>query len=48
MRVNVVAALGKIKDPRAIEPLIDALQDSNPDVRVNAAWALGEITINSG
>src|SRR5208283_4648094 len=33
--------LGLLKDPRAVEPLIAALQDTNLDVRKNAAGSLG-------
>lgn len=37
-------ALGKIKDARAVEPLIQALKDGNDWwIRVTSAWALGEI-----
>jgi hypothetical protein len=36
--------LGRIGDPRAVNPLVDRLKnDSNKDVRIAAAWALGEI-----
>lgn len=34
-----LAAMGK----PALEPLVAALADANPDVRRNAAWAIGEI-----
>ena len=36
-------ALGDLRDERAIEPLIGALEDQNDDVRCQAARALGEI-----
>ena len=36
-------ALGEIRDERAVEPLIEALQDMNEDVRCLAARSLGEI-----
>ncbi len=36
-------ALGDLKEERAIEPLIEALQDRNEDVRCAAARALGDI-----
>ena len=36
-------ALGCIRDPRAVEPLIYALRDSKPEVRAGAANALAEI-----
>ncbi|MBM4430230.1 MAG: NACHT domain-containing protein [Chloroflexi bacterium] len=38
-----VKILGEIKDPRAVEPLIWALDDIQQDVREEAVWALGEI-----
>lgn len=40
---DAVEALGKINDPRALEPLIDALKDTDSDVRGSAAEALGRI-----
>ncbi len=43
MRWVAAVALGKIKDARAVDPLIAALRDSHPGVRSNAATALGEI-----
>ncbi|MFB0564273.1 MAG: HEAT repeat domain-containing protein [Candidatus Aminicenantaceae bacterium] len=36
-------ALGKIKDKRAVEPLIQALKDENFIGQWEAVWALGEI-----
>jgi hypothetical protein len=36
-------ALGKLKDPRAVEPLIGALKDEDWYVRKSAAEALGEL-----
>jgi len=36
-------ALASMGTP-AVAPLIDALNDSNPSVRRNAAWAIGELT----
>jgi HEAT repeat protein len=38
-----VAQPGKLKDPRAIQPLINALNDKAPYVRENAVDALDEI-----
>jgi len=38
------AALGEIKDPRTVEPLVAALKDKNSDVRKRAARALTKIT----
>jgi HEAT repeat protein len=40
---KVVWALGQIGDPRAIRPLITALDDSDAIVRVNAILALAEL-----
>jgi HEAT repeat protein len=39
----VADALGKLKDPWAVEPLLTLLVDSDPDVRKHAACALGAI-----
>ena len=42
--VGLVAwTLGKIGDSRAVEPLIQALQNPEGVVREEAAWALGEL-----
>ena len=43
VRQAAAEALGEIKDPRAVEPLIAALKDEDSDVRAAAAYALGEI-----
>ncbi|MGR3309393.1 MAG: HEAT repeat domain-containing protein [Candidatus Brocadiales bacterium] len=43
IRGNAALVLGKIKDPRVVEPLITSLEDDDSNVRGNAAWALGEI-----
>lgn len=43
VRVNVAIALGKIGDPRAVEPLIIVLKDEDEEVRGPAAIALGNI-----
>ena len=43
VRANAAWTLGKLKDPRAIEPLIAALKDSDWNVRWSAARALGEL-----
>ncbi|MBA3873741.1 MAG: HEAT repeat domain-containing protein [Anaerolineae bacterium] len=43
MRQFVAYLLGQARDPRAIEPLIDALQDEHVGVRGAAANALGNI-----
>lgn len=42
VRLAAASALGRIKDSRAVEPLISALED-HPRVREVAALALGEI-----
>jgi hypothetical protein len=40
---KAACALGDMKADEALEPLVDALQDSNSDVRQAAAKALGDI-----
>lgn len=40
---NAAAALGKIKDPRAIIPLVNLFCKVHGEIRENAAWALAEI-----
>ncbi len=40
---NVAVALGNSGDPRAVAPLVDALQDEEALVRGHAAWALGQL-----
>jgi HEAT repeat protein len=42
-RAEAVKELGKIKDPRTVLPLINALKDTDAYVRGQAAWILGEI-----
>jgi hypothetical protein len=42
-RVVVEGALGDIQDPRAVDPVIAALQDTDFHVRVVAAFVLGKI-----
>ena len=42
-RLNAALALGRSKDPRAVEPLIDILSDKNDTMRGIAALALGMI-----
>ena len=44
VRKNAAEALGKIKDPRAVEPLIATLKDKDSEVRWHAAEALEKIT----
>jgi HEAT repeat protein len=43
VRKSAAGALGAIKDPRAVEPLITALKDRAEDVRRSAVSALGAI-----
>ena len=40
---TAVMASGRLRDPRAVEPLIDALKHPNCEIRYIAAVALGEI-----
>lgn len=42
-REEAAEALGEIRDPRAVDPLIAALRDRNSEVRAEAAEALGKI-----
>ncbi len=42
-RWQAAQALGELGDPRAIEPLIEALEDTNQWVRIVAAEALGQL-----
>lgn len=41
--MNAAVALGNLKDQKAIQPLIQALQDENATVRSLAAHSLGEL-----
>jgi HEAT repeat protein len=43
IRANAAGALGRFKDPRAVDPLIAVLNDEDPSVRMNAAIALGDL-----
>ena len=43
VRSAVAAALGDLRDPRAVDPLIQALKDEHKTVRVAAAIALADI-----
>ena len=43
IRRAAAQALGQIRDPQALVPLVDALKDENVAVRQAAAWALGQI-----
>jgi HEAT repeat protein len=42
-RWKAADSLGRLKDPRGTDPLIDALFDDDSRVRVKVAWALGSI-----
>ena len=42
-RWKAADSLGRLKDPRGTDPLIDALFDEDARVRVKVAWALGSI-----
>ena len=42
-RSHAIKALGKTKDPRAVDPLISALEDKAQGVRFRAAESLGDI-----
>ena len=40
---NAAVALGNQGDPKSLPPLISALQEPEPLVRMHVAWALGKI-----
>jgi HEAT repeat protein len=42
-RWKAAESLGRLKDPRGIDKLIDSLFDEDFRVRLKAAWALGSI-----
>jgi HEAT repeat protein len=42
-RWKAAESLGRMRDPDAVEPLIDTLWDDDSRVRLKAAWALGKI-----
>jgi HEAT repeat protein len=42
-RAAAALALGRAGDERAVDPVLDALRDSSPEVRAAAVWALDEI-----
>jgi len=42
-RWKAAESLGRIGDPAAVDPLIDALWDDDSRVRLKTAWALGQI-----
>ena len=43
VRKEVIDALERLNDTKAIDNLISALKDTNPDVRGSAAYALGKL-----
>ncbi len=43
VRWKAAESLGRLRDPAAVQPLIDTLWDDDARVRMKAAWALGEI-----
>ncbi|MDD1694606.1 MAG: HEAT repeat domain-containing protein [Methanoregula sp.] len=42
-RLRAVVALGRSEDPRAVRPLADLLADADPEIRLLAATALGQL-----
>jgi HEAT repeat protein len=42
-RLRAVIALGKSDDPRAVRPLMDLLTDTDPEIRLSATTALGQL-----
>ena len=42
-RLRAVVALGKSGDPRAVRPLVDLLGDTDPEIRLAATTALGNL-----
>ena len=42
-RWKAAESLGRMRDPAAVEPLIDTLWDDDYRVRLKTAWALGQI-----
>ena len=45
---NAAVALGNSRDPAAVKPLVEALDDRKPLVRGHAAWALGQLVSSIG
>lgn len=46
IRKDAAFAMGKIGNPKAVDALIEALNDQEPKVRCNSSWALGKINDN--
>jgi HEAT repeat protein len=42
-RLRAVVTLGKSGDPRAVRPLVDLLSDTDPEIRLSATTALGQL-----
>jgi HEAT repeat protein len=42
-RLRAVVSLGKSGDPRAVRPLVDLLSDTDPEIRLAATTALGQL-----
>ncbi|MDD1681493.1 MAG: HEAT repeat domain-containing protein [Methanoregula sp.] len=42
-RLRAVVALGKSGDPRAVRPLVDLLGETDPEIRLAATTALGNL-----
>ena len=45
IRIAAGKRLGELKDPRAIEPLVEALENADLDSRCKAAQVLGELKL---
>lgn len=43
LRIAAIQALGYIRDPRAVDSLVEAMRDESVELRKMCAWALGEI-----
>jgi HEAT repeat protein len=43
VRRYLALSLGEVRDPRAVDPLLQALQDTDVQTAIYAAWALGTI-----
>jgi len=43
LRRYLALSLGEVRDPRAVEPLVQSLQDPDVQTAIYAAWALGTI-----
>ncbi|MDP2796911.1 MAG: HEAT repeat domain-containing protein [Methanoregula sp.] len=42
-RLRAVVTLGKSDDPRAVRPLMELLSDADPEIRLSATTALGQL-----